>query len=307
MKTYIMEPMPELFWQQIRERNLTEYFTEVDDPNVEIIIIRTKVQFDKALFEKYSKLKMIIRAGSGFDNIDVKEAGNRDVAVCNTPEANAFSAYEHTIAMILALIKNLQTGKKEILANNWKSLHPDNWEIADLRVLVVGLGRVGTRVANVLKYLGAEVRAVDPYLSKKEWEERAISPIHYIEGLKWCNMITYHCPLFEETYHYFNHAVLTEIENPIWLANVARGGIVDYEAVKKGLGNGQLLGVGMDVFEQEPWCADSLAADSRIYITPHTGAFTKAAKNRMSIETIDVWNRFVFDDLILTPVDGKFI
>ncbi len=302
-----MEKMPEKFWQELERLNLTTFFSEKEDIKAEIIIIRTKTQFDSKLIDKFPNLKLIIRAGSGFDNIDVLYAKSKGIEVCNTPEANAYSAYEHTLSMIFALIKNLQFGKQEIKSGKWKDKHPGNWEIPELKILVVGLGRVGTRVAKAMKFLGADVKAVDPELSQEEWQKKDVTPIHYIKGLEWCNLVTYHCPLYSDTFHYFNQEVLQIINKPIWLVNAARGKIVDFEAVKLGLKKEKLLGAALDVFEKEPWEADSIIDDPRLVVTPHTGAFSTAAKNRMSVECVEVWRNFVQNSLVISPVDLRFI
>ncbi|MFO7895764.1 MAG: NAD(P)-dependent oxidoreductase [Candidatus Cloacimonadales bacterium] len=213
MKTTVLEEMPALFWQQLTQDDLRQWFVPAVDYTAEIAIIRTKTQFDREMIDRFSNLKLIIRAGSGFDNIAVRYAEQKNIAVCNTPQANAFSAYEHTLAQILALIKNLQLGKKEIQIQRWKSEHPDNWEIADLKVLVVGLGRVGSRVAQALKFLGAEVKAVDPYLTPQQWKNQAVEPIHYIEGLKWCNLLTFHCPLYSDIISYSRFRSICPLNN----------------------------------------------------------------------------------------------
>jgi D-3-phosphoglycerate dehydrogenase len=309
MKTIVLEPMPELFWQELSRKGWAHFFSQdarSHGAEAEVVIIRTATRFSRQLFEQFPKLKLIIRAGSGFDNIDVAEAERRGVAVCNTPEANSFSAYEHTLAMILALIKRHQQGKEAVMDGSWRQTMASCWEISDLRVLVVGVGRVGTRVAKALEYLGAEVRGLDPYLTPEQWHQRGVSPIPYIEGVAWANCISYHCPLFDETLHYFNSATLSQLQQPIWLINVARGGVVDENAVAQGLNSGMILGAGFDVFEQEPWQPQSFSNDSRVILTPHTGAFTEKAKHRMALETVAVWQHFLKTGEVISPIEKKF-
>jgi D-3-phosphoglycerate dehydrogenase len=119
MKTLVLDEMPELFWQRINNKYPNFFITESREPeNIEIIIIRTKTILSAQDLAHYPKLKMIIRAGSGFDNIDVKAALNKGIAVCTTPGANTQSAFEHTIAFILAMIKQHQNTKTNVLAGN---------------------------------------------------------------------------------------------------------------------------------------------------------------------------------------------
>jgi len=306
MKTFVLEPMPDLFWKEIKHNNWQTYFTDIKKKS-EIVIIRTQTQFDKKMYHEFPKMKMIIRAGSGFDNVDISEAKKHNIIVCNTPNANAYSAYEHTLSFIFALIKQHQESKDQILKGNWKHKLRSNWEISDLKILVVGVGRVGTLVCDTLKSLGAEVRGVDPYLTVSDWEKKNVDKTTFKEGLKWCNTISFHCPLTKETHSYFNIEVMNKLKNPIWLINTSRGKVVDESAVIEGLNSTKLLGFATDVFIQEPWQIKDYANNSNVIVTPHMGAYTKKAKDRMSLETIDVWSNYVFNQKIVSEVDERFI
>ena len=305
MKTLIMEPMPDLFWEEILKKGWNSHFTEsvTSNDEIEIIIIRTKTDFNKDRFAEFPNLKMIIRSGSGFDNIDIIEAQKRNVIVCNTPEANAFSAYEQTLSFIFALIKQHQICKDRVLKGNWDKNFTPNWEISDLKVLVVGVGRVGTRVADTLKYLGAQVKGVDPYLSISDWKQKNIESLIYKEGIMWCNLLTYHCPLTDETENYFNEQVMNSLKNPIWLVNTSRGKVVNESVVEKGLLDGDIIGFASDVFSKEPWDVKKIANNSNVILSPHVGAYTKKAKIRLSLETLDVWSNYVNKHQINNEVD----
>ena len=300
--------MPDLFWEEIRKKGWNSFFTEIVDLNaeIEIIIIRTKTDFNKDKFSEFPNLKMIIRAGSGFDNIDIIEAKNRNIIVCNTPEANAFSAYEQTLSFIFALIKQHQICKDQVLKGNWKNNFMPNWEISDLKILVVGVGRVGTRVTDTLKYLGAQVRGVDPYLSISEWKQKNIESLIYKEGIEWCNLLTYHCPLTEKTENYFDEKVLDSIKNPIWLVNTSRGKVVNESVVEKGISNGDIIGFASDVFSKEPWKVKKFANNNNVILSSHVGAHTKKAKIRLSLETLDVWSDYVNLHQVNNEVDSRF-
>ena len=308
MKTLVMEPMPDLFWEEILKKGWNSYFTENIDSNdeIEIIIIRTKTDFNKDKFFEFPHLKMIIRAGSGFDNIDIMEAKKRNVIVCNTPEANAFSAYEQTLSFIFTLIKQHQICKDQVLKSNWEKNFMPNWEMSDLNVLVVGVGRVGTRVAYALKNLGAQVKGVDPYLSISEWKQKDIESVIYKEGIEWCNLLTYHCPLTDETENYFDGKVLDTLRNPIWLVNTSRGKVVNESVVEKGLSNGNIIGFASDVFSEEPWKVKKIANNLNVVLSPHVGAYTKKAKIRMSLEALNVWSGYVNQHQINNEVDSRF-
>jgi D-3-phosphoglycerate dehydrogenase len=309
MKTLVMETMPNLFWEEIQRKGLNAFFTEScnSKSEIKIIIIRTKINFDKNYFADFPNLKMLIRAGTGFDNIDLSEAKKRNVIVCNTPEANAYAAYEQTLSFILALIKQHQICKDQMLKGNWKENIKPNWEVSDLNVLVVGVGRVGTRVADTLKYLGAQVKGVDPYLSISDWKQKNIEPFIYKEGLEWCNLLTFHCPLTIETRNYFNLKELDILQNPIWLVNTSRGKVVSEQAVSHGLLKGKVIGFASDVFSEEPWKMKKFAEYPNVILSPHVGSHTKKAKIRMSLETLEVWSNYVDMHQINTEVNKKFI
>lgn len=299
MITLVIDKQTDYFWDLVKQNNLGKYFFNSYDLNkVEIVIIKTPTTVDQTFLNRYPKLKMIIRAGSGYDNIDLKITSATGIIVCNTPEANAISAFEHTLSLILALIKHHQIAKSSLLNNSWKEYHPLNCEINELQVLVVGVGRIGTRVAQTLKQFGAEVWGHDPYLAANEWEKKGIDPISYYHGLNQANMITYHCPLNSETRDYFSVKTLELLPKPIWLINTARGGIVNEQAINQGLLNGKILGVGLDVFESEPEPNLPFIDSDNIFLTPHTGAYTVAAKKRLANEVISNWLSFVVDGII---------
>ena len=302
MKTYVAEEMPELFWQLIAENGWNEFFCSQPGKEAEIIIIRTNTKIDREYLTGFPDLKLLIRAGSGYDNIDIKAALEMGIHVCNTPEANAISAYEHTLSLIFALLKQHRKAQKNILNGMWKFGLQPNWEFSDLKALIVGVGRVGSRIARALKCFGAEVRGVDPYLTQAEWEERNIRPCEYAIGLKWCNLISYHCPLTHETSNYFNENTLTSLQHPVWLINTARGGIVCEMAVKKGLQNNRILGFAADVFSVEPFLKNELSNLDQVILTPHIGSFTERAKERLSVETLAAWKAFASGRRILNPI-----
>lgn len=310
MKTLVMEKMPDLFYEIIAENSWDNYFFEpgeIENSRVEICIIRTATQFDAGLMDCFPKLKQIIRAGTGYDNINVKEAERRGIVVCHTPEANALAAYEQTVAFIFGLLKHLNLSKPAVLNRTWREGHPANWEISDLKVLIVGVGRVGKQVAKALQFLGAELKGVDPYLDGSIWEELGLESVSYEDGLKWCNLISYHCPLTSDTTDYFNMSTLKFLSNPVWLINAARGGVVDEAALADGLASGMILGAGLDVFETEPWNPAAFGKYNNVILSPHVGARTTKAKLRLASETLDVWQSYRESEKIISEVDSRFL
>ncbi len=302
--TLVMDAMPDLFWEIVKEKGVSDYFTAenlVFSEDIEIIILRTKSVITESHYKRFPNLKCIIRAGSGYDNIDVDKAEEYKIIVQNTPEANVQSAFEHTIGFLFSLIKNHKQHNQSVLENKWRKGIVSNLEVSDLRVLVVGLGRVGSLVAKFLKTWGAEVKFVDPYIDSEAWREINIDPIDYEEGLDWANVVTYHCPLYKQTQGYFDQHSLNFI-NQVFLLNVSRGGVVDIDALVKGISEKKILGAGIDVMESEPWQCEGWENNPLILMTPHTGAFTEKAKNRLSQDCFEVWSQFNFQNIVKHPI-----
>ncbi len=304
MKTLIVDPLAARFGELVEQNNYQQYFlTNGFQPEeIEIAVVKTFTRVDEGFLQKYPNLKLIIRAGSGYDNIDLEATRSRNVIVCNTPDANVIAAFEHTISLILALIKGHRPGMRNLEEKTWKEGLPRNWEISDLRVLIVGVGRIGNRVAGFLQRMGAEVRGVDPYLTQEEWQQKRVKEITYQKGIKWCNLISYHCPLTTETENYFNKQTLQSLIQPVWLINTARGGIINEEVLLQGLQEGKILGAGLDVFVNEPQPELPYRNFENIYLTPHTGAFTNKAQHRLAEEIIHIWEAFVFHKRIINEV-----
>jgi D-3-phosphoglycerate dehydrogenase len=299
--TLVLDEMPKLFWEIVADNNMQDYFSTeklLFSESIEVIILRTKSAISESTFKCFPNLKTVIRAGSGYDNIDIDSALSYGVEVQNTPDANILCAYEHTIGLIFSLIKNHKYMNNSVLTNNWKTNIPNNMEISDLNVLIVGLGRIGSRVAEALHFLGANVRYYDPYVVSDKFQQCS----DYLQAMQWCNMVTYHCPLYSKTKHMFNKDILSQIKNKPYIVNVARGGVVDIDAIRKGLEQDIISGAALDVYENEPWKYEGWEDSHRLILSPHVGAFTKAAKDRLSKDCYTAWKNFTFEKKIAYPV-----
>ncbi|OQY37768.1 MAG: hypothetical protein B6226_04780 [Candidatus Cloacimonetes bacterium 4572_65] len=295
INTLVLDEMPTKFWELIKESGEEHLLTQDNllfSEDIEVIILRTKSTITESHYKRFPNLKTVIRAGSGYDNIDVDNAPKYDVVIQNTPDANVQSAFEHTINLILAHIKQNKIMNSRVLNNRWKTDLKFNLEISDIKLLVVGLGRIGSKVADFFSTLGAEVKFVDPYIDASPWREKDIYDCDFSTGVEWCNVLTYHTPLYPDTYHHFSNEVLTNLSKPIYLFNVARGGIVDIDAVKKGLESGKIIGAGVDVFENEPWQYEGWEDLENLTLTPHVGAYTVKARERISVDCFTAWKDY---------------
>ncbi len=307
--TVVLDSMPDIFWEKTRQSGWDKYIKPASKSviaDAEIAIIRTRTKFGGQLFSKMPRLSLIIRAGSGYDNIDLQEAKKRQVRVCTTPEANKTAAYEHTLSLILALLKGHQIGKEAILHNKWKQTCSKNWEISDLQALIVGAGRIGSLIADTLLDWGAVVKIVDPYLSDVFVKQKRYKITNYQDGLKWCNLVTFHCPLSWETRDYFSLNSLDLLSQPIWIVNTARGFIVNELALKTGLERNKIRGVALDVFSREPWTHQDFTPFNNVYLTPHTGAYTDKAEKRLVSEIMKTWDDFCYKKILRNEVNYRF-
>ena len=205
------------------------------------------------------------------------------------------------------MIKNLNNHKNAVLSGKWKKDLTLDWEIKDLNALVVGCGKIGSKIAKTLKILGAQVKGVDPYLTKEQKDKLNFDFVSYPEGLSWCNLITFHTPLTTETKHYFNSSSLKMLNKPIFLLNLSRGKVVDESILPFAIEKKKILAFAFDVFSKEPCRVKNFFLSDFAYLSPHSGAYTKNAKNRLCEETIKVWEEFVYHNNILFPVDERFI
>ncbi len=298
--TLVLDEMPKLFWNLVSDNKVEEYFTQDNllfSEDIECIILRTKSSITESHLKRFPNVKTIIRAGSGYDNIDVEATEKYQVVVQNTPEANVQSASEHTLNMIFALTKQLKLGNEMLVKNQWKKDLSPNLEISDLNVLIVGLGRIGSKVAEMLSYLGANIRYCDPYVDNPDFFKTS-----YTDGLKWCNLVTFHCPLYSKTHHMFSKETLSMLEQKIFIVNVARGGVVDIDAVRQGLETDKLFAGAIDVYENEPWQYEGWEKRDDLILSSHVGAHTKQAKDRLSKDCFNAWNAFCFNNNYMYPI-----
>ncbi|MBN1948421.1 MAG: hypothetical protein JW784_01630 [Candidatus Cloacimonetes bacterium] len=308
MKTLVLEEMPDLFWQEIKKRDIGKFFfRELTSSLIpEILIIRTKSKITSEILAGYPNLKLIIRAGSGYDNVDIQTARELGIRVCSTPLANGSAAFEHTVALIFSLIKHLNTANNAVRNGIWKTGLPESLEIRDLRILIIGVGLIGTLIGRYFTAWGAQVRGVDPYLGEKDWKRKGIQNIDIKSGLAWCNTVTFHCPLTHETSGLFSQELLGFVPKPIWLINTARGGLLCDGALIEGLKSGIIRGMAIDVYEDEPPGNKIWFDPTRVILTPHSASHTDAAKHRLVKETIEVWEKFRTDGEVLHEVDYRF-
>jgi D-3-phosphoglycerate dehydrogenase len=253
----------------------------------EAIITRSGTTVDKELLDAGTKLKLVARAGVGIDNVDVEYASARGVIVVNAPFGNTNSAAEHTLALLLAACRNVTTANSSLKSGEWKRAPFTGHELKGRTAGVIGLGKVGGRVATRLKAFECEVLACDPYIAVKRAHDLGVKLVSHDEIYKNCDIITVHTPLNDETRGMVGEREIGLMKHGVILLNVARGGIVDEAALLGGLESGKVAVAAVDVFSEEPPKSEvlkKLVSHPQMTVTPHLGANTFEAQVNVAVD-----------------------
>jgi D-3-phosphoglycerate dehydrogenase len=255
-------------------------------PGAEAICVRlTKIT--RAIIEAAPSLKIISRHGVGFDTIDVAAATERGVIVATIGLANAPSVVEHTIAMMYALAKRLNEYDRAVREGDYYRGRTQlgSMDVAGRTVLIIGLGRIGSRLAKALNGLGLKCLGVDPAYTPAEIEAMGCEPVtDFRAALPRADFVTVHCPLQDDTRNLIGAAELALMKPTAYVINCARGGIVDEAALLEALNSGRIKGAALDVQVNEPPRPDDpLLACDRLILTPHSAAATPETMMRSSI------------------------
>src|SRR5512138_1012923 len=218
----------------------------------EVIITRSGTNVDKDLLDAAHKLKMVARAGVGIDNVDVEYASSRGVIVVNAPFGNTNSAAEHTMALLLSACRNVTKANASLKSGDWKRAPFTGVELKGKVAGVIGLGKVGGRVATRLKAFECEVLACDPYIAVKRAHDLGVKLVSHEEIYRNCDIITLHTPLNEETRGMVGAQEIAMMKHGVILINAARGGVINEEALLANLKNGKIALSAIDVYSIEP-------------------------------------------------------
>jgi len=254
------------------------------------IIAGARIRYDGAFMDRFPTLKVIARTGIGVDNITLSDATARGIAICNTPDVPSTSTAEFTIMLLLASAKHLKKIEYANLEGKPRNFFTDyqGAELFGLTLGLVGLGRIGGRVAKVALALGMNVIGYDPYVSLERAAELGIAIARDLETLLGASdIISLHVPSTPETYQLINAQRFALMKRGAYLINTARGTLVDESALLDALERGQLAGVGMDVSDPEPPDpANPLLYRDDVIATPHVGGITVASKHALWREAL---------------------
>ncbi|MDD5067234.1 MAG: hydroxyacid dehydrogenase [bacterium] len=249
------------------------------------IIVRSATKATADVIAAADNLKLIVRGGVGVDNIDVKAAEKKKVQVRNTPGASTVSVAEHTMALLLSLVRQIPATDKSMKEGKWEKKKFEGTELFGKTLGLIGSGRIGTAVAKRCQAFEMKVMAYDPYADDKTLLAGNIKPVKDLdELLRQADIVSLHIPKTEETKNILNKERISKMKDGSIIVNAARGGVVDEEALAEALKSGKLYGAALDVFSTEPLQNSPLTGLSNVVLAPHIGAATKEAQKRIGLE-----------------------
>jgi D-3-phosphoglycerate dehydrogenase len=271
------------------------------------LVVRSATKVTRALLEAgRPRLRVVGRAGIGVDNVDVKAATELGVLVVNAPTANMLSATEHTFALLLALARNVPAADASMRAGEWERKRFVGIELQGKTLGVIGFGRIGQRVAARARAFEMRVVAFDPFLDPPAARRLDVELLELDALLEVADMVTLHTPLSEQTRGLLDARRIARMKPGALLVNCARGGVIDEPALLAALEEGRLGGAALDVFAEEPPRDLALVRHPRVVSTPHIGAQTHEAQERISTETARMLLASLEGSLAVTAVNLPF-
>ena len=254
------------------------------------LMIRSQTKVTKKILEAGKKLKIVGRAGVGVDNVDIEAATQNGIIVVNSPDGNTNAAAEHTLALMLAMSRNIPAAAMSTKDGKWERSKFTGVEVFGKTLGIIGFGKIGHHVAEVALALGMNVVVSDPYTTKEAVEKIGAKYVNNLDEF-WgqCDYITIHTPKTKETTSLINRNTLNRMKKGVRIINCARGGIIDEAALREAIESGQVQSAAIDVYETEPDITASplYGCEGNIVMTPHLGASTKEAQFNVAIDVAE--------------------
>jgi D-3-phosphoglycerate dehydrogenase / 2-oxoglutarate reductase len=252
------------------------------------ILIRSATKLTADLIARGENLKVIGRAGVGVDNVDVEAATKRGIIVANAPQSNVITAAEHTVALLLALARNVPQAHAALVGGRWERSKWGGVELYEKTLGLLGFGRIGQLVAARAQGFGMHVVAFDPYVSAARFRELGVEKAESSDDLyARADFISIHLPKTPETRGWLDAAALAKCRDGVRIINCARGELVDDDALKAALDSGKVAGAALDVFANEPVTDHPLFGYPNVVVTPHLAASTTEAQDRAGVQTAE--------------------
>ncbi len=248
------------------------------------LVIRSATRVTASVIERAHNLKVVGRAGIGLDNVDVDAATRAGILVVNAPQSNVLSAAEHTLALMLAQARNIPQAHAALVAGSWERSRWEGVELHGKTLGIIGLGRVGTLVAQRANAFGMRVVAYDPYIAPARAQQMGVAlAASVIDVCRRADFLTIHLPKTPETVGIVGRDELAALPPGARVINTARGGLIDEDALADAIASGHLAGAALDVFADEPVAEHRLFGLPGVVVTPHLGASTTEAQDKAGL------------------------
>ena len=252
------------------------------------ILIRSATNLNAELLSRATRLRAVGRAGVGVDNVDVEAATKRGIVVANAPQSNVITAAEHTMALLLALARNVPQAHASLTGGNWERSKFSGIELHEKTLGILGLGRIGQLVAHRALAFGMRVIAYDPYVAADRYRELGVERAPSSDALyAVADFITLHLPKTPETEGWLDAGALAKCKDGVRILNVARGPLIVDDDLKAALDSGKVAGAALDVFRSEPVTEHPLFGYANVIVTPHLGASTAEATDRAGYQAAE--------------------
>jgi D-3-phosphoglycerate dehydrogenase len=295
VRVLIADPVAESAQKRLEKAGLTVVIRkpETDGPlekqikGFECIVVRSATKVTKEVIAASDKLKLIVRAGVGLDNVDAEAAKAKGIKVLNTPEGPSVSVAELVFGLMLSLIRFLPLADRTMKEEKWEKKKLEGTELYKKTLGIVGLGRIGAEVAKRAKSFDMDVLAYDVIDISKSCKELGIKRAELKDIIEKSDFVTLHVPLVPQTKGMIGEKELARMKKTVYVINTSRGGIVDEAALLKALDAGTIAGAGLDVYMDEPPKDWKLVKHPKVVATPHIASSTLEAQSRIGELTVD--------------------
>lgn len=298
-KIFITDPYPADTVERLKIYGEVSYEPKIDREELlkrvidtDILIVRSRTKVDRELIEKAKNLKLVITGTHGTDHVDEGELMKRGIVFQNIA-AQTESVAEHAIALMMALAKDIVKTHEALIKGRWIKPEVMGIELKGKTLGIIGLGKIGKRVAELANVIGMNVIAFDPYVNEEDAKKVSAKLVSLEYLLKNSDIVSLHVPLTSETRHMISEKELGMMKKEAILINTSRGGVIDDEALYKALKEGKISKAGLDVFEVEPPFGSKLLELSNVIVTPHIAGQTYESRIRTSEGVVKVITDFV--------------
>jgi D-3-phosphoglycerate dehydrogenase / 2-oxoglutarate reductase len=267
------------------------------------LVIRSATKVTEDLLQAAKRLKVVGRAGIGLDNVDIQAATKRGVLVMNTPTGNVITTAEHTIAMMMALTRNIPMGTSTLKGGKWEKKKLQGREIYNKVLGVIGFGKIGSIVADRARGLKMQVIVHDSYIPDEQIEKAGFEAVSIEDLYRRSDYITVHVPKLKDTVGLIDKKAFDQMKDGVMIINCARGGIIAEAALNEALRSGKVAGAALDVFETEPPGVCPLFEVDRVVCTPHLGASTLEAQTNVAVMVAEQIIAYLKDATVINAVN----